>query len=152
MWADEVQEGPHLGNGREVEEGPRERVEEADDVGGLIAEDKEALGGVELVVGGERWEVNSGAHRGGKVEKDTAQRRGAVGEHHPVAEAEAAVEVAAPACSRFRGALVPGLAHGPEDDVVRHVGGEQPAGDVLSELGRQAGPVPPARGSKAKPT
>ena len=92
---DGVRAAKVLGDGREVGEGPGERVEEPHGVARLVTQEQEALGGGLEVVSGELREVDAGAGAGGEVEEAAAVAVGAGGQHDPAARAEARVQVVA---------------------------------------------------------
>jgi hypothetical protein len=70
-----------------------ERVEEANDICGLVEEDEEAGGVGDVAVIGEHREVDAERGRNGEVEEAALGLVvGGDGEHHPVAGAEAAVQ------------------------------------------------------------
>lgn len=128
-------------DGRQVDDGPGERVEQARGVARdrRVAQEQEALDAGLDVVGGELREVHADAGEGGQVEEAAAAAIvvagavDAVRQHGPMAGPEAGVQ-AAGAIPRVRGALPPLLARGAEADVLGHVVAEQPTGDVVDEL------------------
>ena len=89
---DSVRAAKVRGDGREVGDGPGERVEEAHGVARLVAQEQEALGAGLEVVTGELREVDAGAGTGGEVEEAAAVAVGAVEQHDPTARAEAGVQ------------------------------------------------------------
>uniref|UniRef100_A0A0E0ATA7 Uncharacterized protein n=1 Tax=Oryza glumipatula TaxID=40148 RepID=A0A0E0ATA7_9ORYZ len=128
------------------------RVEEGDEVGGLVEEDEETVGGAEVAVGGERREDDADGGRRREVEEAAARRQPpwwgwGDGEHRPVARAEAGVQAS---YARVGGALAPRPAHGAEADVLGDVDGEQPTGDLpdhFSKLAAVAMGQPAAEGN-----
>lgn len=139
---DDVRPAEVWGDGREVGEGPGERVEEAHSMARLAAQQQEALGAGLKVVAGELREVDTCAGTGGEVEEATAIALGAVGQHDPAAGAEATVQTAS--LTRIIGAVPPLLARSTEADVLGHVVEEKPTGDIVKEHRRQVRPISPA--------
>jgi len=125
-----------------MDEGAGERVEEVDGASGLVAENEESINDAEAVVGGELRAVDLGTCTSADVDEAAARRGCAVGDRDPVVGAEAGVKPAA-GQTGVVGALAPGLARGSETKVLGDVVGEKPGCNLLEQLSRQIGPIPP---------
>ena len=130
----------HRGHHRKVGEGHGERVEQAYRVGERVPEHQEALrvAVVGVLLGIRQFDPERGA--GPHV--DEALRLAVPAEllfsdQQPLPGEEAGIQGAG-----VRGGAPPRLADGPQADVLRHVVGQEVAGDLADEIGEEMGPVP----------